>query len=110
MLFCHRGHVRVDLCIVISLLRMGPSWSCYIRFVVEIKDVSEWLVNPWLRLQTPLDDIPYALCAFQGRLLVGMGKSLRIYDMGKKKLLRKCENKVCGHDWAIYYCNPRQSD
>jgi len=43
--------------------------------------------------KTPVDDVPYALCPFQGRLLVGLGNSLRIYDMGKKKLLRKCENK-----------------
>ncbi|TPX62142.1 hypothetical protein PhCBS80983_g00623 [Powellomyces hirtus] len=43
--------------------------------------------------KTPIDGIPYAVCAFQGRLLVGMGKTLRIYDAGKKKLLRKCENK-----------------
>ncbi|KAJ3092115.1 Splicing factor 3B subunit 3, partial [Quaeritorhiza haematococci] len=43
---------------------------------------------------TTLDaNIPYALCPFQGRLLVGMGKILRIYDLGKKKMLRKCENK-----------------
>ena len=31
---------------------------------------------------------------FQGRLLAGVGRLLRIYDLGKKKLLRKCENKV----------------
>ena len=43
--------------------------------------------------KTPIEDIPYALCAYQGRLLAGIGKILRIYDMGKKKLLRKCENK-----------------
>ena len=30
----------------------------------------------------------------QGRLLVGMGRLLRLYDVGKKKMLRKCENKV----------------
>jgi splicing factor 3B subunit 3 len=35
-----------------------------------------------------------ALLAFQGRLVAGVGKSLRLYDMGKKKLLRKVENKV----------------
>ena len=35
---------------------------------------------------------------FQGRLLVGVGKLLRIYDIGKKKMLRKCENKV-----SIFY-------
>lgn len=40
-----------------------------------------------------MDDVPVALAPFQGRLLVGMGKLLRIYDIGKKKMLRKCENK-----------------
>ncbi|KAI8990232.1 CPSF A subunit region-domain-containing protein [Pilobolus umbonatus] len=43
--------------------------------------------------KTPLDDVPHALLAFQGRLLAGVGKSLRIYDIGKKKMLRKCETK-----------------
>ena len=44
--------------------------------------------------QTETDDVPMALMAFQGRLIAGVGKSLRLYDMGKKKLLRKVENKV----------------
>jgi splicing factor 3B subunit 3 len=39
--------------------------------------------------------VPMALMAFQGRLVAGVGKGLRLYDMGKKKLLRKVENKVC---------------
>uniref|UniRef100_T1J553 Splicing factor 3B subunit 3 n=1 Tax=Strigamia maritima TaxID=126957 RepID=T1J553_STRMM len=43
--------------------------------------------------KTPLDEVPSAVCPYQGRLLVGVGHLLRIYDMGKKKLLRKCENK-----------------
>ncbi|KAJ3054091.1 Splicing factor 3B subunit 3 [Rhizophlyctis rosea] len=54
---------------------------------------SEDGTNLELLHKTTVDDIPYALCAFQGRLLVGMGSSLRIYELGKKKLLRKCENK-----------------
>lgn len=33
-----------------------------------------------------------ALTAFQGKLLAGVGGTLRMYDLGKKKLLRKCEN------------------
>jgi splicing factor 3B subunit 3 len=41
-----------------------------------------------------MDDIPAAIVPFQGRILVGVGKYLRIFDLGKKKLLRKCENKV----------------
>jgi splicing factor 3B subunit 3 len=40
-----------------------------------------------------VDHPPLALACFQKRLLVGMGNLLRIYDLGKRKLLRKCENK-----------------
>jgi splicing factor 3B subunit 3 len=32
-----------------------------------------------------------AVTAFQGRLLVGVGRTLRLYEMGKRQLLRKCE-------------------
>lgn len=41
-----------------------------------------------------MDDIPTALIGFQGRLAAGIGKALRIFDLGKKKLLRKVENKT----------------
>lgn len=44
--------------------------------------------------KTPVDCMPGAICPFQGRVLIGVGNMLRIYDIGKKKLLRKCENKV----------------
>lgn len=43
--------------------------------------------------ETEVDGIPSALCPFQGRLLVGCGNSLRVYDLGRKKLLRKCEHR-----------------
>lgn len=43
--------------------------------------------------KTPVEDVPHALLHFQGRLLAGIGKLLRIYDLGKRKLLRKCENR-----------------
>lgn len=44
---------------------------------------------------TPCDaiEIPRAMCAFQDRLIVGLGRILRLYDLGKKKLLRKCESR-----------------
>jgi splicing factor 3B subunit 3 len=32
-----------------------------------------------------------AVAAFQGRLLAAVGRTLRLYEMGKKQLLRKCE-------------------
>jgi len=41
--------------------------------------------------KTAVGGIPGALAAFKGRLLVGVGPILRLYDMGKKKLLRKSE-------------------
>jgi len=42
--------------------------------------------------RTPVDDGPVlALSHFQGRLLVGIGNSLRLYELGKRQLLRKCE-------------------
>lgn len=58
--------------------------------------------------QTPVEDVPLAIAPFQGRVLVGVGKLLRIYDLGKKKLLRKCENKVSCykiHDvfWEFFF-------
>lgn len=44
--------------------------------------------------KTETDDVPLAVMGFQGRLVAGVGKALRIYEMGKKKLLRKAENKT----------------
>ncbi|KAL5021527.1 hypothetical protein ScPMuIL_000682 [Solemya velum] len=43
--------------------------------------------------KTPVEEMPGAITSFQGRALIGIGKYLRIYDLGKKKMLRKCENK-----------------
>eukprot|EP00746_Dinoflagellata_sp_MGD_P091760 gnl/MRDRNA2_/MRDRNA2_36348_c0_seq1.p1 gnl/MRDRNA2_/MRDRNA2_36348_c0~~gnl/MRDRNA2_/MRDRNA2_36348_c0_seq1.p1 ORF type:complete len:1184 (-),score=253.37 gnl/MRDRNA2_/MRDRNA2_36348_c0_seq1:15-3260(-) len=42
---------------------------------------------------TPLDDVPLCLFPFEGRVLASVGKCLRIYELGKRKLLRKCEYK-----------------
>jgi splicing factor 3B subunit 3 len=42
---------------------------------------------------THVEEVPYGICPFQGRVLLSIGRLLRVYDMGKKKLLRKCENK-----------------
>lgn len=46
--------------------------------------------------KTQLDEPPVALLPFQGRLLVGMGKTLRIYDLGVKQMLRKAQAEVSG--------------
>lgn len=43
--------------------------------------------------KTPTEDLPMAFGVIGNRLVAGIGNILRIYDLGKKKLLRKCENK-----------------
>lgn len=42
---------------------------------------------------TKTDDICTDMHGFRGKLLVGCGSYLRLYDMGKKQLLKKCEFK-----------------
>jgi splicing factor 3B subunit 3 len=61
--------------------------GCFIR-VYRLLDKRLQLLH-----KTEVEDVPLALCEFQGRLLAGVGKTLRLYDLGKKKLLRKAENR-----------------
>lgn len=42
---------------------------------------------------TIMDGIPYSLSPFKGKILAGIGYMLRLYDIGKKQLLKKCEYK-----------------
>ncbi|KAA6412084.1 MAG: pre-mRNA-splicing factor rse1 [Lasallia pustulata] len=44
--------------------------------------------------QTKVEEPPLALLGFQGRLLAGIGTDLRIFDLGMKQLLRKCQAQV----------------
>ncbi len=46
--------------------------------------------------KTKVEEPPTAMLAFQGRLLVGVGKVLRIYDLGIKQMLRKAQGTVAG--------------
>ncbi|KAG0449896.1 hypothetical protein HPP92_027161 [Vanilla planifolia] len=57
------------------------------RFIEEGKSLE-------LLHKTQVEGVPLALCQFQGRLLAGIGAVLRLYDVGKRRLLRKCENKL----------------
>ncbi|EED21112.1 nuclear mRNA splicing factor, putative [Talaromyces stipitatus ATCC 10500] len=41
--------------------------------------------------KTKIEEPPLALLAFQGRLVAGIGKNLRVYDLGMKQMLRKCQ-------------------
>lgn len=66
--------------------------SCSLGFIYAYKFVdggkSLYLVH-----KTPCEDIPAAFNEYRGRLIVGVGSILRVYEMGVKKMLRKCENK-----------------
>jgi splicing factor 3B subunit 3 len=44
--------------------------------------------------KTKINEIPGAMCEMNGRLVVGCGQTLRVYDFGKTQLLRKCETKA----------------
>ncbi|KAL7901019.1 CPSF A subunit region domain-containing protein [Trichoderma sp. SZMC 28014] len=44
--------------------------------------------------KTKVEEPPMAIIPFQGRVLVGIGKTLRIYDLGMRQLLRKTQAEV----------------
>ncbi|GAA5996109.1 U2 snRNP complex subunit RSE1 [Rhodotorula paludigena] len=69
--------------------------ACKSAFLHTYKIVDEGRALE-LQHKTEIDDVPKVLMAFQGRLVAGVGKALRLYDLGKKKLLRKAENKTFG--------------
>lgn len=64
------------------------SSACYLH-VYRLLDGRLQLLH-----KTEVEEVPLAMCEFHGRLLVGVGRSLRLYELGKKRLLRKCENKT----------------
>eukprot|EP00048_Salpingoeca_helianthica_P016590 m.233134 g.233134 ORF g.233134 m.233134 type:complete len:1196 (+) comp18997_c0_seq1:31-3618(+) len=51
--------------------------------------------KPSLQLlhKTGVEFPPSALLGIHGRLVAGVGRLLRLYELGQRKLLRKCENK-----------------
>lgn len=64
-------------------------WSmCYLHVYRLLGDSLQLLHR------TEIEDIPMSMIEFQGRLLVGIGRCLRMYDLGKRKLLKKCENRT----------------
>lgn len=68
--------------------------------------------------KTAVEALPLALSIFYGKLLVGIGKTIRLYEVGAKKLLRKSENKLTFplsithirvHDERIFACDVSES-
>ena len=60
--------------------------------------VNTYLVDPSgtsisLVHKTACEMVPQAFGEIKGRLICGIGNILRVYEMGKKKLLRKIDNR-----------------
>ena len=73
-------------------LQFWPKRTLAVGFIHIYKFVDE---GKLLELdKTQVEEVPLSLCQFQGRLLAGVGSVLRLYDLGKRKLLRKCKNKL----------------
>lgn len=49
--------------------------------------------RPILLHETPIEEPAFALAAFRDMIVVGIGRSIRLYDLGKQRLLRKGEYK-----------------
>jgi len=84
-------HAQESLVVVgtCSDLQLHPKrWSSCALLVYRVVEGRLLLLH-----RTEVEDIPMCLAEFQGRLLVGVGRSLRMYDMGKRKLLKKCEHR-----------------
>lgn len=64
------------------------SYTCGFIHVYRFKDNGRDLE---LIHKTQVEEPPLAMLAFKGRLLVGIGRDLRIYDLGKRQLLRKSQ-------------------
>ncbi|RKP11670.1 Cleavage/polyadenylation specificity factor, A subunit [Piptocephalis cylindrospora] len=49
---------------------------------------------------------PVALLPFHGRVVVGAGQALRVYALGRKKLLRKCESRSAAPAGVVRLSSP----
>eukprot|EP00158_Paraphelidium_tribonemae_P008248 Partr_v1_DN28525_c1_g1_i1_m73348 putative Splicing factor 3b subunit len=84
------GIVHYAVGVAVDMTLQPPSCSSgYIAiYRADVNGILEFVHK------TQVDGRPTALCQFQGRLLAGMGKTLRIFDLGLKKLLRKSETSA----------------
>jgi hypothetical protein len=74
------GSILQDVCIVAA-----EGFVKLYQFAADGKSLIPWH-------STPLGGaIPAALAGFMGKLLVGCGRSLRLMECGRRRLLRKCE-------------------
>uniref|UniRef100_A0A7S4L7E9 RSE1/DDB1/CPSF1 C-terminal domain-containing protein n=1 Tax=Paramoeba aestuarina TaxID=180227 RepID=A0A7S4L7E9_9EUKA len=88
--FLSRPNMR--FVVVGTAKEMDPVTRKAAAYFIELYSFNEENGSLSLFEKTQVEAIPTAVCPFQGKLLVGIGKTLRLYDLGKKKLVRKCEN------------------
>lgn len=55
--------------------------------------------------KTSCEQIPGAFSELRGRLVVGIGNILRVYEIGQKKLLKKYDNKTLKSPIIQVQCN-----
>ena len=89
--FASKGEQQYIIVGTVKDLVLSPR-SCAGGFL-HVYSISESGDSLHFLHKTPVDEIPGAITPFQGRVLIGVGKHLRVYELGKCKLLRKCENK-----------------
>lgn len=59
----------------------------FIKSFVKIKSSNFYIYKNLVKVVNAIHD-------FRGMALAGVGKKVRLYDFGKRKLLAKCENRV----------------
>ncbi|KAJ2719436.1 pre-mRNA-splicing factor rse1 [Coemansia sp. Benny D115] len=59
---------------------------------------------------TSTDDVPQALLAFNGQLLVALGRSLRLYDLGQRQLLRRTQTPVAPYLITSLHAHPTRAN
>jgi splicing factor 3B subunit 3 len=79
---------------VANMTMVPKSWTAGFISVYRVTSEKKFELVQKTEIEAP----PYGVCAFQGRLLVGLGQTLRVYELGKKKLLRKSETKAFPHN------------
>ena len=90
-LFANQAGEHFVIVGTVSELKFEPNRSFKTGwiYVYRIRDNALELAH-----KTEINNIPGAIAQFEGKLLIGIGPNLVLYDFGQKKLIRKCEFKV----------------
>jgi len=86
----HEGELILIIGTVKDLIFQPKSFSACFLYAFSFMENGTRLQ---LLHKTAVEDIPYCMTAFKGKLLAGIGNKLRLYDLGMKKMLKKAELK-----------------